>query len=96
MNDIEMKLNSKEFLAKLSLVKNPAQLESLFKEEDIELKDGVTYEQAFEGMRMNRNDELSESALEDVSGGGGFLLGAALLGGLAIFIKGFYNGIRGK
>lgn len=95
MNSIEMKLTNKEFLAELSHVESPVQLEALFNREGIELKEGATFEQVFNSMQENKDSELTEAQLENISGGG-FLLAAALIGGAVIFLKGVHDGIMGK
>lgn len=95
MNNIEMKLTSIEFLAELSRVETPSQLEALFNREGIELKEGATFEQVFSSMQENKNSELTEAQLENVSGGG-FLLAVALIGSAIIFIKGVHDGFWGK
>ena len=76
---------NEEFMKGLVEVATPAELAKLLKDNDVELEEGISFEDAFEIIKKQENAELSDADLENVSGGIAFAVAA---GAVACFVAG--------
>jgi len=76
---------NEEFLKGLVEVSTPAELAELLKNNDVQLEEGITIEEAFDTIKKQENAELSDADLDDVSGGIAFTVAA---GAVACFVAG--------
>lgn len=74
---------NEEFLKGLVEVSAPAELAELLKNNDVQLEEGITIEEAFDTIKKQENAELSDADLDDVSGGIAFTVAA---GAVAAFV----------
>lgn len=67
--DVRKLMENEQFLEGLIEAKDPEELATVLKDNNIELPEGETIEEAFETVQAHKTDELTEEALEDVAGG---------------------------
>lgn len=79
---MEQILKNEELLVGLVNVNTPEELAKLFSEHNIQLEEGLNYEQAFEMVKAQENAELNEEDLDNVNGG---IALAVALGAAATF-----------
>lgn len=97
MNEkLEKLMENDDFLKGLVECSTPEELMVILNNNDIQLEEGLTPEEAFKAVKQYQTDELDEEALENVSGGSitvGTALaatGALILAGAALSFLGGY------
>ena len=96
MNEkLEKLMENDELLKGLVECSTPDELMKILKENELELEEGLTPEEAFKAVKEYQNDEVSEEALENVSGGmaistGLMVVGAYVLAGGELSFLGAY------
>ena len=83
MATIKDLIANEEFLKGLVEVSTPAELSELLKNNDVELEESITIEEAFDTIKKQESAELSDADLDDVSGGIAFTVA---VGAVAAFV----------
>lgn len=94
-NNLQTLIENKALLEGMVNAQSPEELQSVFKENNIELEEGLTIEEAFRIAKdsQNQSDEILETELENVSGGilitagaaACFIIGSAMVGFLSSY-----------
>lgn len=95
MATINELMENEKFLKGLVDVTTPAELGDLFADNDIQLEDGISLEEAFEIVKKQEEAELSETDLDSTNGGIALTValgavGAFTAGGAALSFLGGY------
>ena len=89
MNIQELMANE-EFMKGLVEVSSSTELEELFKKNELTLEEGLTFKEAYELIKKQDSEELSDINLEDVTGGANYVDVVAGLEGYALgFLYGY-------
>ena len=106
MASIKDLMSNEDLVVGIVEATTPAELGEVLKRNNIQLEDGMTLEEAFQAMKAENNGEITEEALDDVSGGALLtaMIGATiyLCGGTAMLsalygcAKAEYKKYRGK
>lgn len=95
MADIKKLMENEVFMKGIVEVSTPDELAKLLKNNDVELEDNITIEEAFEIVKNQENVELDDTTLDDVNGGIAFMVAAGAVacftvGGAALAFLGGY------
>ena len=85
MNEnVKQLIENDELMEGLATCKTPEELAKLLEANSLVLEDGLSIEEAFALVKKQADDELDVTDLDSVSGGIGFLVGAAAAGMLIV------------
>ena len=89
MNEkLEKIMENEEFLKGLVECSTPDELMKILQENEVELEEGLTPEEAFMAVKQYQNDELNEDALSEQVSGGSITVATALGATGALIVAG--------